>query len=496
MNWLRKLFKPIDLTEGKPYKAILAFMLPIFLSMAFQQIYSLIDAMIVGQTIPLQFAGVSDCSSLIYLILQFAYGCAAGFSVITSSRFGAKDGKGAAESAAVSIILSVFISLALTAVGVGCYRYLLAWINVTPETDAVTYEAASIYLITIYSGIIATMLFNVGTGILRSIGDSVAPLAFLVISSLLNIALDFLFVLTFPTPALKVFGAGFATILSQAISAVLTFVYAYRRYPALRMRFADLENIRWRFYFEHLKQGLPLAFNFSILAIGVVVMQGAVNSFDVGVALEDGSPAHYAQDGYGAACKILSFAFAFYNALGTAMLTFTASNFGARKWSRIKQGSNQSLLILLFGDIIAKLFLYLLCINGAFLYIFLSPSQVYEETIDAGVTYLYTILPFTYAVGALVMWRNVIQGLEKPLFPFLAGIIELAARLLACLYLPLAVAESYRYIAVCSADSLAWVLGALFLLIGLIHYVYSGRFLPKEDGAPLLKKGGGEEAHD
>ena len=146
MKTLQKLFGPVDLTKGTPWKVILQFLLPIFLSLCFQQIYSLTDALIVGQYLPLQFAGVSDTGSLIFIILQFAFGCTSGFSVITSKFYGEKNAQGVRKSFAASIILSFFVAIALTAIALVSVPMLLRWIKLDPSTDPVTYRAAYVYI--------------------------------------------------------------------------------------------------------------------------------------------------------------------------------------------------------------------------------------------------------------------------------------------------------------------------------------------------------------
>ena len=146
MKALKNLFKPADLTSGTPWKVILQFLFPIFLSLCFQQVYSLTDALIVGQYLPLQFAGVSDTASLVFIVLQFAFGCTAGFSVITSNRYGEKDMKGVRKSFATSIILSFAISIFLTIIALVSVPYLLRWIKLDPAVDPTTYQAAYVYI--------------------------------------------------------------------------------------------------------------------------------------------------------------------------------------------------------------------------------------------------------------------------------------------------------------------------------------------------------------
>jgi Na+-driven multidrug efflux pump len=487
MNFIQRIFKPIDLTQGTPWKVILAFMMPIFLSLCFQQVYSLTDALIIGQYIPRQFAGVSDTTYLGFVVLSFAFGCTSGFSVITSNRFGQKDQAGVRRSFATSIVLSTVIALLLTGVALLLVPTLLSWIQLSEENDALTYRAAYVYIMVIYAGMIFQIYYNLICSVLRSIGDSVTPLLFLVFSSVLNIGLDFAFVLWMPTTDLKVAGAAIATILSQGISAALGFVYAFKKYPWLRLHKEDYK-MDFAFTKEHLKEGLPLAFQFSILALGLIIMQSSVDAFDVGKTLANGEAAHYAQDGYGANGKLFNFLMMPYDALGTALLSFAAQNDGAGLQQRVKQGTSQSFLMMGVIYVIVNVVGLLLCINGAFVYIFLAPSSIYPETIFYATNYFYLVLPLSFFLGALFIGRNVLQGVGHPLYPFLAGVGELVARYLACLYLPKLVdpanpLSDAGYYAVCSADVLAWAIACIFLIYGVIHFVYH----KKKEGRPIGK---------
>lgn len=479
MKALKNLFKPAILTQGTPWKVILHFLFPIFLSLCFQQVYSLTDALIVGQYLPLQFAGVSDTTCLIFIILQFAFGCTAGFSVITSNRYGEKDNQGVRKSFATSITLSFIISVILTILALLLVPYLLAWIKLDPTSDPTTYRAAYIYIMVIFGGLICQVFYNMICSVLRSVGDSLTPLLFLIISSLLNIGLDFAFVLLMPTTDLKVAGAAIATVIAQGLSAILCFIYTYKKYPELRLR---KEDFKWNNSEAkvHLEQGLPLAFQFSILTIGLIMMQASVDAFDIGVTLPDGSPAHYAQDGYGAGGKLFGFLMMAYDALGTAMLSYTAQNNGAGLHSRVKKGTTQSFIIMGVIYVLVNLVGLLVCIKGAFLYLFLAKESIYPQTIFYATSYFYEVLPLSFTLGALFIGRNVVQGLGKPLLPFLAGVSELAARLLACMYLPILMnpanpKSDLSFYGLSLADPLAWILACIFLGYGLIRYVYHNK---------------------
>ena len=329
---LEKISHPIDLTQGTPWKVILRYSAPIILSYLLQQIYVLTDAIICGQVLTAEeVAGVNDTFPLTFIFLQFAFGCTAGFSVITAKCVGAADMKGARQSFVVQTYLSVAISAFLTVVSVLSLPWMLRLINVTPE-NAEVYNAAYNYCIVIFLGIIAQMGYNFICGILRAYGDSVTPLIFLVISTALNVGLDLLFLIPLdmgPT------GAAVATVLAQAISVVICAIYTFIRYEDLRIRKEDW-RVSGSYVSTHIKNGLPLGFQFSILAVGILVMQGSVVKFDLNEngLMVAGTPA---QNGFGAANKMINFLLAFYNGLGSAILGFNAQNYGKYRFEQAKR---------------------------------------------------------------------------------------------------------------------------------------------------------------
>jgi Na+-driven multidrug efflux pump len=490
MRTLKRIFGTVDLTKGSPWKVILQFLFPIFLSLCFQQIYSLTDALIVGQYLPLQFAGVSDTGSLIFIILQFAFGCTSGFSVITSKLYGERDSAGVRKSFATSIVLSFIVSIVLTIVALLSVPALLRWIKLDPATDPVTYRAAYVYIMVIYGGLICEVFYNQICSVLRSVGDSLTPLLFLILSSILNIGLDFAFIILMPTTDLKVAGAAIATIAAQGlIRYPLLYLYLPQipepptSESGLQDGLAPTE--------EHLKQGLPLAFQFSILGHRPHHDAGFGRCLRYRKDLADGSAAHYAQDGYGAGGKLFGFLMMAYDALGTAMLSYTAQNKGAGLPSRIKKGTSQSFIIMGVIYLFVNLIGLCACINGAFVYLFISADHIYPQTIFFATSYFFEVLPISFILGVLFIGRNVVQGLEKPLLPFLAGVSELVARLLACTYLPYLMNPSdptsnLSFYGLSLADPLAWAFACLFLIYGLVHYVYQDKEPDVPQGSPLL----------
>ena len=481
----KSLFDQIDLTKGNILKVLLAFFVPIVLSMIFQQIYTLTDTIIVGQTLSQQeVAGVSSSSVLVWIILQFGIGATSGFSVVISERIGAKDVDGARKSYAVQIILCIIVSLILTVVGICLIPTMLKMINIVDNPlDAIMqeeYNAAYTYVLIIYIGTIAQVFYNLMVSILRALGDSFSPFVILVASTVINVFLDLLFIVVFK---MGVAGSAWATVISQGLAAIAAIIYTYKKYEWLRIKKTD-----WKFsspfLMRHLKNGLTLGFQFSILEIGIIIMQRAVNSYDINPdgTLVNGVPA---QVGYGAASKVFGFLMCFLNALGVALLSYISQNYGAKQIDRIKKGTIISFIIGLVLWILIMLIGLLSTIKGGYLYVFYSKDKINENSIKYGNLYLYIAVPFMIILMILFLTRNILQGFEKPLFSFLSGVGELVARTLICLFVPALVnggtinsnASNLSYLFVALADPLAWIAAVAIMIVPVIKLV----FFPKKE---------------
>ena len=467
---LRGLFQPRDLTEGTPWKTILAFALPIIISYLLQQVYTISDAAIVGQTLTAgEVAGVNDTNSIIFIFLQFAFGVSAGFCVVTAAEVGARDDAGVRRSLATQIALSAVLTVLLTGLALLLLRPMLAWINVTPDSPEV-YRAAYTYCAIIFAGIGAQLFYNFICSFLRSLGDSVTPLLFLLFSTVLNIGLDILFIVTFHW---GVAGAAIATVTAQLISTAGCFIYAFIKYPKLRLRRED-----WRITASdlrrHLSQGIPLGLQFSVLAIGIIVMQSVVVKFDI---LEGEMISNAAQNGFGAANKLNNLLMTPMNGLGAAMTSYTAQNMGAGQPERIKKGTAQALAMVAILACISILLGLGLSIGGSYLKIFLSADKVTAETIRYGNTYLYVDLAMYLFLGFIFVVRNCVQGIGESRFILAAGTAELAARVAVCLLLPAllaggevsAAAPRLAFYALCAADPAAWVAADAVLMIPFLR---------------------------
>lgn len=469
---LKSFFRPKDLTQGSCWRTILSFSFPIIISYLLQQVYSISDAAIVGQTLSAQeVAGVNDTTSLVFIFLQFAFGVSAGFCVITSCRVGANDNEGVRKSLATQIELSAVLTAVLTSVALLMLKPMLAWISVTPDSPEV-YRAAYTYCAVIFGGIGAQLFYNFICSFLRSLGDSVTPLLFLLFSTVLNVVLDLMFIVTF---GWGVFGAAIATVTAQLVSTVACFAYAFKKYPQIIPHTEDWK-IDMNDALLHAKQGIPLGLQFSVLAIGLIAVQSVVVKFDI---IDGAMVSHAAQNGFGAANKLHNLLMTPLNGFGAAMTSFTAQNMGADRPDRVKKGTLQALGIMVIISAVCVVCGLLLSVNGTYLKIFLSSDKVTAETVHYANSFLYIDLSLYVFLGFIFVVRNCVQGIGQPRYILGAGAAELIARVAISLTLPAivaggavsAAAPEAAYYALCIADPAAWIAADIVLAIPFIRNI-------------------------
>ncbi|MSU06193.1 hypothetical protein FYJ80_05300 [Spirochaetales bacterium NM-380-WT-3C1] len=379
------------------------------------------------------------------------------------------------------IILGALLSLILTGIAIITLDPLLRFIGLS-ETNPGVWKAAYQYSIVIFIGIFAQFYYNLICSVLRSLGDSETPLIFLLFSTVLNIVLDLLFIIVFH---LGVIGAAAATAVAQAISAIMCLIYAFRKYPELHLTKKDF-RFDISLYIKHLKQGIPMGLQFSMLAIGIIVMQRSLVSFDLGLdgVMVTSNPA---QNGFGAANKLNYFLMCPLSALGTAIVSFNAQNLGAGRQDRIRRGTVKSLMI---GTIMCLILCgigMLMTINGAYQYVFMSSDKISQSSIHYGNLYLYVDLAMYFLLMLLYVFRSGVQGVGHAEFTLLAGCAELVARTLICTFLPSIInggsidssASVGAYIALCFGDPGAWILAIATLLYPTVRYLFGVK--PKKE---------------
>ncbi len=432
-----------DMTTGSPMKLILGFAVPLLFGFLFQQFYSVVDTVIVGQFLGVKaLAGVGSTGSLNFMIIGFCMGVCNGFAIPVAHKFGAKDFSGMRQFIANSIWLSAVFAVAMTAAVVLLCRNILTWMN----TPADIFEYAYIYILIIFWGIPASYLYNLLSGIIRSMGDSKTPLMFLLISSVLNIGLDLLCILTFH---MGIAGAAAATVVSQLISGVLCLFYMKRKFDIL-----EITKEEWKVNFDHMKilcgMGVPMGLQYSITAIGSVILQTSVNSL--------GSVAVAAVT---AAGKVSMFFSCPFDAMGSTMATYGGQNVGAKKLDRLGKGLF-SCSILGIGYALAA-FAVLFFAGDIFTGLFVNEGGA--EIIADARQMLVIMSAFYIPLAFVNIIRFMIQGMGFSAFAVLAGVCEMVARALAGVFL----VPAFGFTGACFASPLAWILADAFLIPAYIH---------------------------
>ncbi|CEI72910.1 MULTISPECIES: MATE family efflux transporter [Romboutsia] len=428
-----------DMTTGNPVKLILYFSIPLLIGNIFQQFYSMVDTIIVGRFLGVKaLAAVGSTSSMIFLIIGFILGLASGFSVLVSQRFGANDEEGVKKAVGSAIVLSVIMTIIITILSIFFTKPLL---NLMKTPHDIIDEAYS-YIIIIYGGIFVTFFYNIIASILRALGDSKTPLYFLIVASILNIILDLMFIVKF---SMGVKGAAYATVISQGVSGILCLIYTAKKFPILRLEKRHF-SFNLDFYKKHLNIGIPMALQFSITAVGAVILQGAVNSFGSTIVAA-----------YTAASRVEQLVMQPSVTFGVTMATYCAQNLGANNIERIKEGVKKCTLINIAIGVIGGIIL--MTLGEYFVKLFVSNSD--PNVISYATKYLTTVSFFFIPLSLIFIYRNALQGMGYTFVPMMAGVYELLARTIVAFTLPLAIG----YTGICLAGPMAWLAASIPLFI-------------------------------
>ncbi len=430
-----------NLTEGKPLKVILLFAIPLYIGQLFQLCYSLIDTRIIGSALgEASLAAVGATTSLSDMLIEFLNGIVCGFGIIISTYFGAKDEKNVRKAIAGTLFLGIGFTVLISAVCLAFLPQILGVLNVSENLWA---EASS-YIGIIIAGLAATTLYNICAAILRAIGDSFTPLLFLVISNVLNVGLDYLFVLSFQ---MGVSGAAGATVLAQALSAVLCFVYMRRKYPEIVIHKEDYAPEK-EVYRQLLPTGLSMGFMISFVTLGSLALQMGINLLGTNIIV-----AHT-----GARKATMIFLIPFF-VLGTALATFCGQNLGAQEYARIKKGIKDTVLLSAGWCIIVLVIVFTV---SSFIIRSITASSE-AEVLDNAVRYLKINSLFYIFPAVICILRNSMQGFGDTRTPLVSSFIELASKvLIAYLLIP-----SMGYMGVIISEPIAWVLMVIPLLISI-----------------------------
>lgn len=420
-----------DLTVGKPLQLILQFSIPLVFGNLFQQMYNMVDTIIVGRYLGLRaLTSVGSTTSINFLIIGFCLGTCAGLAVPIAQQFGAKNYGRMRSFMMNAAYVSMFLAAILTLVTCLLCDNILIWMK-TPEEF---YQGAYDYLFVIFLGIPFTFLYNVVSGIIRALGDSKTPFYFLVLSAVLNVCLDLLFIIVF---RMGTAGAAWATILAQAVAGVLCFLYMKRKYEVLKTNRQE-RKFRPDYIKTLFVMGVPMGLQYSITAIGSIMLQSAVN----------GLGAVYVS-AYTTALKVKQLAMCPYDAFATASATFGSQNLGAGQIKRIKEGLSSGIFISVIYSIGIGLILIFAGAKIAMLFISGSETEVlgYVQKILTCAGFFYFFL------AILNCTRQTIQGLGYSAVAMFAGCSELVARGVMSLF----VIPRFGFIAVCFTDQLAWI---------------------------------------
>lgn len=432
--------KNIDMTIGSPFKRIFTFAIPIAIGFTLQNMYSLGDSFIVSYALGTNEAtGVNLTTSLSFLITGCGQGLSAGFGIMLSQFVGAKDKEKMRKSLATSIVLTFIISAILTIFSVTLAKTILQLMN----TDELYINYSVSYVRTIFCGLGFSLFYNLSDQIMRATGDSKTPLFVLIMCAVLNVGLNSLL---FFNKDLGVAWAGWATVISQGISAIVGFFIIFKRFKDLRPTKNDFK-IESKFALSHLAVGLPMSFQYMITAISCIIQQSAFNSL--------GNPLY--SKAQGTANKIDNVFNSFLQGVGNSMAVYCGQNFGAKRYDRIKQGVKSSLLVAAVYSCVASALC--ICFSRPLAYILL-PNEI-TEVYDCAFQYNFIQAIFFYFLAVLLIFRQGLQGLGKSFVAMFGGVIELIMRCFAAFVL----AERFGYDGACLSNVLAWIGAAIFFTI-------------------------------
>lgn len=427
-----------DMTVGSPTRHIFGFAIPMLLGTLFQQLYSMVDTIVVGQWIGTEaLAGVGSTGSISFLIVGFCSGIGSGFAIPISQRFGAKNFDSLRSYVANALWASLILILPITVIVSILCRPILVLMQTPTETFDYSYN----YIFVIFLGIPITYSYNLLAGIMRALGDSKTPVIFVMIAAGLNVVLD---ILSVGVLGMGTEGPALATIVSQAVSALCCLLYMKRRMPILRLKREEWKLV-WRRVGILFSMGIPMGLQYSITAIGSVVLQSSVNSLG-----------WMAQAAKAAGDKLHSFVACPLDTVAFAMATYAGQNVGCGKLKRVDKGLRSAMLISCIYSV--AVFFVILLLGKPLLLIFIEKG---EEVILGDAYSLCVIYAATYVLLSIVNnFRLTIQGMGFSAFSIFSGLSEMVGRML----IGFAFVPIYGYIAACFASPLAWVFASIFLI--------------------------------
>ncbi len=434
-----------DMTHGSPTKLILSFWFPMLLGNLFQQVYNLADSIIVGRFVGVKaFAGVSATGSLNFMILGFLLGMCSGCAIPVAQAFGEGDPHRMRKYFANALYLCGGLAAVMSVATVLAARPILRWIG-TPEDIM---DQAYGYIVYIFGGMLAVMLYNLSSSVLRAVGNTRTPLCFLVLSCAVNVGLDLALVVGM---GMGVTGAAVATVAAQLLSGLLCLRVIFSKYDVLRIRGEE-----WKPDAACLGRlsgiGLPMGLQFSITAIGSLIMQTAVNGLGtVAVAA------------IGAGSKVYTMFVCPFDAMGATVATWCGQNLGARRLDRVRQGVRISMLSMTVYAVVALFAVRL--VGRAMIGLFIDSGET--AVIDRAVQYLNMVVLFFIPLLTIFVLRNGLQGLGYSRIAMFAGLFELAGRA----FVAFALVGPYGFDGAILANPAAWIMADALLIPAWLHTV-------------------------
>ncbi len=438
-----------NMTEGSILSCLLAFFLPILIGNIFQQMYNVVDTAVIGNVLgDNALAAIGAVSPIYNLVIGFANGITNGFAVIIARHFGAKNEKEMKKAIAMTFVLTTMISVISTIVSLLMLRPLLEFL----ETPIGIIDDTYAYLCIILAFATITMFYNMFAGMLRAIGNSRAPLYFLVVAMIINVVLDIILVKYTP---LGVAGAAYATVVAQIVSVVLCILYIYKKCPIFKFRPKDIvweKDLIW----DLLSTGFSMGLMIVVVSIGSVALQRAVNSLG-----EDTIAAHTT------ARKIDDIFMLPLSTVTMAASTFASQNYGAGKMERVKKGIFTSLMI----DFVWSAFVCLVSIFGTEFMVKLLSGTESEFVLKTASDYIHINLPFFFVLSVLVVLRSSLQSLGRKVIPVVGSIIELLAKFLAVIV----IVPMFGYMGICFLEPIIWILSAILVGIEYLRFLRANR---------------------
>lgn len=430
-----------NLTKGNPLKVILLFAIPLYIGQQFQLLYSLVDTRIIGSILgETSLAAVGATTSLSDMLIEFLNGIICGFGIIIATFFGANEQKNMRKAIAGTIVFGTVITLLISGICLVFLPQILSILNISVDLKA----QSMAYIRVIIIGLIATTLYNICAAILRAIGDSFTPLIFLIISNVTNIVLDIAFVNYLH---MGVEGAAIATVLSQAVSACICFLYMRRKYKEIVLHKEDIVP-DGEVYRQLIPTGFSMGFMISFVTLGSLALQTSINTFGTNIIV-----AHTA------ARKVTSIFLVPFFVLGTALANYCGQNLGAKEYERIKKGIKDTILFS-FGWCVVVL---IIVFTAAPWMIRLITASLESEIISTAELYLKINSIFYFLPAVICILRNSMQGFGDTKSPLFSSFIELAGKV-AIAYL---LAPVIGYMGVIISEPIVWALMVIPLLINI-----------------------------